>query len=94
MGIDHQLVAADITIVFDDEGVAQLGVEVFFCGRGGDGLTKNDFHGGSHSHFGGVFINVKCAFVMTEKTFLVECGSECFLLKEDILIRDFSLGLI
>lgn len=48
MGIDHQLVAADIAIVFDDEGIAQLGVEVFFSGRGGDGLAKDDFHGGGH----------------------------------------------
>ena len=29
LGIDHQLVAADIAIVFDDEGVAQRGAEVF-----------------------------------------------------------------
>lgn len=58
VGIDHQLVAADIAIVFDDEGVAQLGVEVFFCGRGGDGLAKDDFHGGGHPYFGGVFVNV------------------------------------
>jgi len=44
--------------VFDDEGVAQLGVEVFFCGRGGDGLTKDDFHGGSHSYLVRAFVNV------------------------------------
>jgi hypothetical protein len=35
-----------------------LGVEVFFCGRGGDGLTKDDFHGGSHSYLVGAFVNV------------------------------------
>lgn len=58
LGIDHQLVAADIAIVFDDEGVAQRGVEVFFCSWGGDGLAKDDFHGGSHSYLVGVFVNV------------------------------------
>jgi len=58
VGIGNQLVVADIAIVFDDEGVAQLGVEVFFCGRGGDGLTKDDFHGGSHSYLVRAFVNV------------------------------------
>ena len=79
-GIDHQLVAADIAIVFDDEGVAQLGVEVFFGRCGGDGRTKNDFHGGGHAHLSGVFVNVQFAFIMSEKAFLVECGSKRFLL--------------
>lgn len=58
LGIDDQLVAADIAIVFDDEGVAQRGVEVFFSGWGGYGLAKDDFHGGSHSYLVGVFVNV------------------------------------
>lgn len=58
MGIDHQLVAADIAIVFDDKGISQLWIEAVFCGWGGDGRTKNDLHGGGHAQFGGVFINV------------------------------------
>lgn len=40
VGIGNQLVVADIAIVFDDEGVAQLGVEVFSVGGVVMGLPK------------------------------------------------------
>lgn len=67
VGIGNQLVVADIAIVFDDEGVAQLGVEVFFCGRGGDWRTENNFHGGRHAYLICAFVYIEGAFIMSVK---------------------------
>lgn len=91
LGIDHQLVAADIAIVFDDEGVAQRGVEVFFCSWGGDGLAKDDFHGGGHAHLSGVLVHIQLTFIVSEKAFLVECWKDDFVL-DGVFLRGILLG--